>query len=106
MPPRRQPPDPRIQLKDLLRTLQEAQKVTTDEPLALVREFMARTFKALLETSTIEDLVPDIVFKRLEEGQKIEAIKVFRTYSGLGLKESKELIERIESNFGDKDAWA
>ena len=104
--PSRQPPDPRQQYNKLLEVLRELAKPMSDEPLSLTRSFMAQAFNELLKTSTVEDLVPDEVFKKIEAGQKIEAIKVLRMYSGLGLKESKELVEKIEANFGDKDAWA
>jgi hypothetical protein len=34
----------------------------------------------------------------LLQGKKIEAIKIYREVSGLGLKESKDAVELIESN--------
>lgn len=39
----------------------------------------------------------DLIFKYIERGQKIEAIKYVRKKTGLGLKEAKELTDRIES---------
>ncbi len=35
----------------------------------------------------------DEIEKALESGNKIEAIKLYRKFSGLGLKESKEFVE-------------
>jgi hypothetical protein len=34
----------------------------------------------------------------LQQGRKIEAIKLFRNYTGFGLKESKDAIESLESD--------
>ncbi|HEY7159674.1 MAG TPA: ribosomal protein L7/L12, partial [Acidobacteriota bacterium] len=34
----------------------------------------------------------------LLQGKKIEAIKIYREASGLGLKEAKDAVELIESN--------
>jgi hypothetical protein len=40
----------------------------------------------------------DQIASALYGGRKIEAIKQLRTISGLGLKESKEIIDRLEAD--------
>lgn len=44
-----------------------------------------------MESKTIE--IPSNAIVALEQGNKIEAIKVIRLSKGLGLKESKDLVE-------------
>lgn len=39
---------------------------------------------------------------QLRHGNKIEAIKVYQRLSGLGLKESKDAVERLESSLGSR----
>jgi ribosomal protein L7/L12 len=40
--------------------------------------------------------------KALMQGRKIEAIKLYREFSGLGLKESKDAAEELESSLREK----
>lgn len=40
--------------------------------------------------------IPEAALSALRSGQKIEAIKILREHSGLGLAEAKELIEYVE----------
>ena len=37
----------------------------------------------------------------LLQGRKIQAIKVFREYAGLGLKEAKDFIDKLEQGLED-----
>jgi ribosomal protein L7/L12 len=40
------------------------------------------------------------VMQALREGKKIEAIKLFKDETGLGLKESKDIIEAMQNKLG------
>ncbi len=42
-------------------------------------------------------VLPPDALDALDRGDKIEAIKITRQHTGLGLKEAKELVERIEA---------
>ena len=46
-----------------------------------------------------KNIQPDVT-DALRRGKKIEAIKLYRTSSGVGLKEAKDFIEEIESRGG------
>lgn len=50
------------------------------------------------ELKELETLSPEIV-KALENREKILAIKLYREETGLGLKEAKDFIDRIQSRF-------
>lgn len=50
----------------------------------------------------LPDHISDQVMQALREGKKIEAIKVFKDATGLGLKESKDLVELLENKIGRK----
>lgn len=52
-------------------------------------------YSAPNRSPTIGDLTSEIV-SLLARGQKIEAIKQYRVYTGSGLKEAKEAVESIE----------
>lgn len=56
----------------------------------------ARSALALQPDDEAVLAVPEIRFA-LAGGQKIEAIKLVREHTGLGLKEAKELVERLQS---------
>jgi hypothetical protein len=55
---------------------------------------------ANIEFEPYRDLAPEVV-DALQRGQKIEAIKSYRSATGLGLKEAKESIEDIQRRAGD-----
>ena len=50
---------------------------------------------------SMNDPIPEELARRIREalfaGRKIEAIKLHREQTGLGLKESKEAVERLEA---------
>lgn len=46
--------------------------------------------------STFEPALPPDVMAALQRGNKIEAIKLLRKHTGLGLKEAKDQIDAIE----------
>jgi Ribosomal protein L7/L12 C-terminal domain len=46
---------------------------------------------------TVDRSVQDQIRSLLLEGKKIEAIKIYREATGLGLKESKDAVEIVES---------
>jgi hypothetical protein len=52
------------------------------------------------EERALPDQISSEVMKALRAGKKIEAIKLFRESSGLGLKESKDFIEALQSKLG------
>jgi hypothetical protein len=59
---------------------------------------------ALLQHAGIEfdpygDVAPEIA-QALERGKKIEAIKLYRAASGVGLKEAKEFVEELQRRGG------
>ena len=45
----------------------------------------------------VDRSVPDQIRSLLLEGKKIEAIKIYREASGVGLKESKDAVEIVKS---------
>jgi len=51
--------------------------------------------------------IPEEVIRQLaaalEDGNKIEALKIYRSATGLGLKESKEEVERLHADLHAKD---
>ena len=62
-----------------------------------------QSFRALAEqdytgpvSSTQRPILPPKVLEALRSGNKIEAIKLVRERTGLGLKESKDLVERLQ----------
>lgn len=48
----------------------------------------------------LPDHIAEKVIAALQDGQKIEAIKIFKDATGLGLKESKEIIETLQRKLG------
>lgn len=52
------------------------------------------------EKSPLPDHIAAQVMQALREGNKIEAIKLFKDETGLGLKESKDIIEAMQSKLG------
>jgi hypothetical protein len=42
------------------------------------------------------------VTQALQQGNKIEAIKLYRNFTGLGLKDSKDAVEQLESSLRAK----
>lgn len=59
---------------------------------------------ALLKHAGIEfdpyaDVAPEIV-QALDQGKKIEAIKLYRAATGVGLKEAKEFVEELQRRGG------
>ena len=55
---------------------------------------------ANIEFEPYRGLAPEVV-DALQRGKKIEAIKSYRSATGLGLKEAKESIEDIQRRAGD-----
>jgi hypothetical protein len=55
----------------------------------------------------MSDPVPEDVVQHIRDalfaGRKIEAIKLYREHSGLGLKESKDFIERLERELRERE---
>jgi len=51
--------------------------------------------------------IPDEVWARIKlalyEGKKIEAIKLYREQTSLGLKESKDFIDKMEAEMREKE---
>jgi hypothetical protein len=41
---------------------------------------------------------PNEVFSALDSGQRVKAIKLYRQFSGVGLKEASEVISYLENN--------
>jgi hypothetical protein len=52
------------------------------------------------EQNSLPDHVATKVMQALREGKKIEAIKLFKDETGLGLKESKDIIEAMQRKLG------
>lgn len=60
----------------------------------------AMTFHEGNKEMTLPPEASTAVMQALRKGSKIEAIKLFREASGLGLKESKDIIEAMQSKLG------
>lgn len=77
-----------IILQNLLRT---APKSDSSDP------FLAAKIDAILEKLEVEfdptKNLPRQIFEAARKGKKIEAIKLYRQATGVGLKESKEFID-------------
>jgi hypothetical protein len=43
------------------------------------------------------------ITQALQQGNKIEAIKLYRDFTGLGLKDSKDAVEQLESSLRAKN---
>lgn len=57
------------------------------------------------ETSTAtNDSITDEVVSLLERGEKIQAVKLYREKSGVGLKEAKEAVEELARQNGLADS--
>lgn len=54
------------------------------------------------EAVITEHQLPGDVIAAIERGQKIEAIKLLREATGLGLANAKVLVDRASHNFGPK----
>ena len=48
---------------------------------------------------TVDDLPPDVI-QAVQKGQKIEAIKLLREATGLGLANAKVLVDRASLKYG------
>lgn len=51
-----------------------------------------------MNTTSSKPILSSEVIQAIERGNKIEAIKLLRESTGLGLKESKDLIDAYEDN--------
>lgn len=79
---------------------------TTQDELARYRDpdaFSSRstvsakmTFVGDGEEKSLPDHIATKVMQALREGKKIEAIKLFKDETGMGLKESKDIIEAMQ----------
>lgn len=60
--------------------------------------------KVTMHVQGVDNALPDHisaqVMQALKEGSKIEAIKIFKDATGLGLKESKDIIEALQKKSG------
>jgi hypothetical protein len=62
--------------------------------LNLLSRQQVKHWSLKVENNELQEQVRNLLL----QGKKIEAIKIYREASGLGLKESKDAVEIIESN--------
>ena len=60
---------------------------------------MPKVYSPRMQEELIQEQIAEIT-ALLKAGRKIEAIKLVREYTGLGLAEAKNLVERIENSQG------
>ena len=60
-------------------------------------ELVELTLRATSTTQAVSGIDPDQITELLLQGKKIEAIKLVREQTGLGLKEAKDVVEAIEA---------
>jgi|SRR5882724_1688964 len=89
-----------------LSTLADDYRVVSECPISPVlrRSFengarnissLAGRVAGLTETPTTSEMNAQVVLM-MQEGRKIDAIKFVRTYTAMGLKDSKDYVEKIE----------
>ena len=78
---------------EAIKLLREATGMGLAEAKSLIDGYMSGNAMALPAAATRTLQLPDSVAEQLRRGNKIEAIKMLRKKSGLGLKEAKDLIE-------------
>jgi hypothetical protein len=59
--------------------------------------------KTKTDAMTENDLPPDVI-RAIEQGRKIEAIKLLREATGLGLANAKVLVDKAWRQYGPKNA--
>lgn len=70
-----------------------------EEALARLNEKLAQ-FPAA-PSKNLSDVNMQMVADELEQGQKINAIKLYREMTGVGLKEAKEFVDQLEAQLRD-----
>ena len=80
---------------EAIKLLRESTGIGLKEAKDYVEQLMAGTVPEITTDTTLDHggLPPDVLFL-LRSGEKIEAIKLLRERTGLGLKEAKERIDR------------
>ena len=86
--------------------------MATIEDLEARIEKLEQTVQFLMEQLDLEDnasgfrsmqkpnagVHPDVI-RYIQEGKKIQAIKVYREQAGVGLKEAKDMIDQLEKQY-------
>ena len=61
-------------------------------------DFILKQLKLEYDDSRYDDAMLDSIRRLIADGNKIEAIKVYREQKGVGLVEAKDAVEEIERN--------
>ncbi|MEW4487779.1 ribosomal protein L7/L12 [Thalassoglobus sp. JC818] len=66
-------------------------------------EEILQSAEAGSSNSNSEDAQRQAVLEEIRKGRKLQAIKIYRDYSGVGLKEAKEFIEQLTEQLKKED---